>query len=141
MPEPRKGARTESVAIGHAPSPGDCETAWDAVREALPARWQLGPPTYDPDRQLWQVTARGPHPGRGKYPEIVAGGGEDETAALRDLDDRIRGVPRPDGGRMDALRRRLRLAYIQGAEEWSQRRLGRALSSEELGGVVERFDL
>jgi hypothetical protein len=24
------------------------ESAWDAVQEALPARWQFGPVTYDP---------------------------------------------------------------------------------------------
>jgi hypothetical protein len=46
----------------------------------------------------------------------VAGTGEDETAALRDLDDRLRGVPKPDGTRLDELRRRLRLAYMGGAE-------------------------
>ena len=41
------------------------EAAWDAVHEALPARWHLGPVTYDPGGPHWSVTARGPHPGRG----------------------------------------------------------------------------
>jgi hypothetical protein len=41
----------------------------------------------------------------------------DETAALRDLDDRIRGVPQPNGSRMAERERRIRLAYLDGAEE------------------------
>jgi hypothetical protein len=73
------------------------EAAWEAVHEALPARWEVGPVTYDPGRRLWCVTARGPHPGRGKIPTTVAGTGADEFAALHDLDDRLRGVPKPDG--------------------------------------------
>jgi|SRR5450759_461237 hypothetical protein len=102
------------------------EEAWNAVHEALPARWAVGPPTYDPgvvraDGQLgaFSVTARGPHPGRGKHPQTVTGMGEDESGALRDLDGRLHGVPQPDGANMDRLRRRLRLPYPQGAEEWS----------------------
>lgn len=39
------------------------------------------------------------------------------SAALRDLDDRLRGVPKPDGGRLEELRRRLRQAYFEAAEE------------------------
>jgi hypothetical protein len=41
----------------------------------------------------FSVTARGPHPGRGKAPVTVSGTGEDEAAALHDLNDRLRGVP------------------------------------------------
>jgi len=51
------------------------EHARDAVHEALPARWLVGPVISDPgvlrsDEQLgaFSVTARGPHPGRGKAP-------------------------------------------------------------------------
>jgi hypothetical protein len=87
------------------------EAAWEAVHEALPARWQVGPTSPHPHTGQWSVTAIGPHPGRGKHPQTVTGTGEDETAALRDLDDRLRGVPKPDGGRMDEMRRRMRLAY------------------------------
>ncbi len=54
------------------------EAAWDAVHEALPARWCVGRPSYDPGvvradgyRGAWSVTARGPHPGRGKMPQSV----------------------------------------------------------------------
>lgn len=105
-----------------------------------PARWHVGPVTYDPGVRAWSVTARGPHPGRGKAPETVTGTGEDEAAALRALDDRLRGVPRPDGGRIDELRRRLRLAYIEGAEEWSRTDARRGLTTLELAGLIRRYD-
>jgi hypothetical protein len=85
------------------------------------------------------VTARGPHPGRGKTPRTVSGTGEDETAALRASDDRLRGVPQPDGSRMDELRRRLRFAYVQGAEEWAIQNGGRPMNPDELAGVLERY--
>jgi hypothetical protein len=110
-----------------------------AVHEALPARWQVGPATYDPGRQVWSVTGRGPHPGRGKMPETVSGTGEDEIAALRDLDVRLRGVPQPNGSRLDELRRRARLAYIRGADEWTQVHVGRPMTEGELNGVLGRF--
>jgi hypothetical protein len=115
------------------------ETAWDAVHEALPARWHVGPVTYDPGRHAFSVTARGPHPGRGKAPVTVSGTGEDEAAALRDLDDRLRGVPKPDGTRLDELRRRLRFAYVDGAEEWTRANAGRGLTRDELGRVIGRY--
>jgi hypothetical protein len=115
------------------------DEAWDAVHESLPARWQLGPPTYSPADHAWHVTARGPHAGRRTHPQTITGTGEDEIAALRDLDDRLRGVPKPHGGQMDALRRRLRLAYIQGAEEWTHRELDRGMSDAELERVAARY--
>lgn len=115
------------------------EEAWNAVHDALPARWRVGPPGYDPGRQHWRVSAVGPLPGRGKLPQTVTGTGEDETAALRDLDDRLRGVPRPDGTAMEALRRRLRLAYLEGAEDESRRALGRALTDAEQERVLGRY--
>jgi hypothetical protein len=117
----------------------DAEAAWDAVHEALPARWRVGPVTFDPGRNAHSVTAVGPHPGRGKIPQTVSGSGEDTTAALVNLNDRLRGVPRPDGGQMDALRRRLRLAYVDGAEEWSRTYAGRSLTRDELDRVLGRY--
>jgi hypothetical protein len=69
--------------------------AWDALYESVPARWHVGKPSYDPGRHAWSVTAWGPHPGRGKSPQSVSGVGEDEAAALRDLDDQLHGLPRP----------------------------------------------
>jgi hypothetical protein len=56
----------------------------------------------------------------------VTGTGVDEVAALRDLDDRLCGVPKPDGGRLEELNRRLRQAYFAGAEEASRRGSGAA---------------
>jgi hypothetical protein len=120
--------------------------AWDAVHEALPACWCVGRPSYDPGvvwsdgyRGAWSVAGRGPHPGRGKMPQTVTGTGQDETAALRELVDRLGGVPKRDGNRMDELRRRLGMAYIDGAEEWSQRERKRGLTAKELSGLIERF--
>jgi hypothetical protein len=122
------------------------ESAWSGVHEALPARWHVGPISYDPgvvradgQRGAFSVTAREPHPGRGKHPQTVSGIGDDEVGALRDLDDRLRGVSRPDGSRMEELRRRLRLAYVEGAEEWSLDHSGRQLETRELQAVVGRF--
>lgn len=121
------------------------ERAWGAVHEALPARWRVGPVIFDPGvlrpdghRGAFSVTAHGPT-GRGKSPVTVSGHGQDEIAALRDLDDRLRGVPKPDGGRMDEIRRRVRLAYVSGAEEWSREHVGRGLSIAEMAGVLRRF--
>jgi hypothetical protein len=66
------------------------------------------------------VTARSKAPGRGKPPITVTGTGPDEAAALRALDDRLRGVPQPDRSRMAERERRFRLAYLEGAEEQSR---------------------
>jgi hypothetical protein len=106
------------------PRPVNREVAWEAVHEALPARWRVGPVTFDPGPSAWSVTARGPHPGRGKAPQTISGVGEDEAASLRDLDVRLRGVPKPDGTRLEELRQRLRLAYVEGAEEWTREDVG-----------------
>jgi hypothetical protein len=115
------------------------EAARSAVHEALPARWQVGPPTYDSGRHAWSVTAHGPLPGRGKAPEMVTGAGVDEVAALRDLHDRLRGVPKPDGGRLEELNRRLRHAYVAGAEEQAQGAEGRGLTADELERVLGHY--
>jgi hypothetical protein len=90
----------------------DREEAWDAVHEALPASWRVGLPSYSVEHRTWSVTAVNDRTtGRGKLPQTVTGTGEDEVAALRDLDDRLRGIPQPEGSQMDKLRRRHRLAY------------------------------
>jgi hypothetical protein len=89
--------------------------------------------------QLGRRAARGPHPGRAKTPQTVSGTGDDEAAALRDLDDRLRGVPKPDGTRLDELRRRLRFAYVDGAEKWTRENVGRGLTRDELGRVIGRY--
>ena len=117
----------------------DREAAWDAVHEALPAGWTVGPPTFDPGVSAYSVTARTVAAGRGKPPATVTGTGPDEAAALRDLDDRLRGVPQPEGSRMAERERRIRLAYLGGAEEHSRETLGRGLTEDELEGVIRRM--
>ena len=72
-------------------------------------------------------------------PVTVSGTGVDEIAALRDLDNRLRGVPKPNGTQLDELRRRLRLAYVDGAEEWTRENIGRGMSREELERVIGRY--
>ena len=119
---------------------GDREAAWGAVHEALPPRWQVGPPTYDPGRRVWSIKARSGARGRGRQPVIVSGGGGDEVAALRDLDDRLRGVPKREGGRLDELWARARLAYLMGAEDRAKRNRGYPLTAIELE-VVARAPL
>ena len=69
----------------------------------------------------------------------MTGTGVDEVAALRDLDDRLRGVPKPDGGRLEELNRRLRQAYVAGAEEESRQQEGRGLTAEELERVLPHY--
>lgn len=118
--------------------PVTLEAAWNAVFEALPARWRVGPPTYDPGAGCWSVTARSATRGRGMAPTTVSGTGSDPASALRALDARLRGVPKPDGGRLGEIRRRARLAFIAGAEEWTRQQLGRGLDAEELERVLER---
>src|SRR4051794_19512527 len=117
----------------------DRDAAWDAVHAALPAGWTVGPPTFDPGVPGWSVTARSVHYSRHRPPQTVTGTGVDEIAALRALDDRLRGVPQPNGSRMEERERRLRLAYRGGAESWSRERTGRGLTEGDLEGVVRRF--
>ena len=47
--------------------------------------------------------------------------------------------PTESSRRMRELNRRLRVAFIAGAEEHSRRELGRALSEEELERVLRRY--
>jgi hypothetical protein len=122
------------------------EAAWEAVREAVPARWTVGPMSRDPgvrrsDGRLgaFSVTARGPHPGRGRTPQTVTGTGDDETDALRDLDGTLRGQKPADGSYLEELRKRLRLAYVHGAEEWTRENVGRGMTGDELGRVIGRY--
>jgi hypothetical protein len=113
------------------------EAAWDAIHEALPAGWRVGLLSHHPFTGVRTVSAVNERTtGRGKLPQVVTGTGEDEIAALRDLDDRLRGVPKPDGSRMDALRRRLRLAYVEGAEEWTREHEGRGLTADDTERVA-----
>jgi hypothetical protein len=116
------------------------EAAWFAVHDALPACWRVGPVTFDPGLRQFSVTARGPHPGRGKMPVTVSGAGDSEVSALVDLHARLTGMPRPadDAERRAALNRRLRRAFLEGAEEESRRR-GQPLAAEGLSRVLRRY--
>lgn len=105
-----------------------------------PLDGEVGPVTNDPRESEWTISASGPHPGYGMAPTVVTGHGADEASALRDLDDRLRGVPQPNESRPIELRRRLRLAYVAGAEEWAEKSLGRTLTNDELRRVLARFD-
>jgi hypothetical protein len=115
------------------------EEAWGTLHEALPARWTVGPGSYNPGERRWSMSAVGPHPGRGKLPVSVTGYGENELEAVLDLNARLRSEQSDGPRKLDELRARLRLAYVGGAEEWSLRETGRALSQDELAGVIRRF--
>jgi len=117
----------------------DREDAWDAVHEALPAGWRVAPVTYSPAIPGYSVSALSGGYSRTKRPHTVQGTGDTENAALRTLDDRLRGVPQPNGSVMEARERRIRLAYLQGAEEWSRENSGRPLTEDQLEGVIRRF--
>ena len=111
--------------------------AWDDIHDLLPAGWRVSAPSYDPGVRGWSVTAVAPKRGkRLKPPESLTGTGEDELAALTYLVLALREYNKP--GQMAELGRKMRLAYYRGAEEGSQRRLGRGLTTEELEGVIRR---
>ena len=115
------------------------EEAWGRLHEALPARWTVGQPSYDPGAREWSISAVGLNRGRGRIPTSVTGRGGAELDAVRNLDARLRGEL-PDGPHnIDALRVRLRLAYLAGAEEWSLKEARRSLTDAELAGVVARY--
>jgi hypothetical protein len=83
------------------------------------------------------VTARRPHPGRGKAPETITGTGDDELAAMADLRTLLDERRRPE--QAAELDRRGRLAYLEGAEERSQTAEGRPLTADELARVTRRY--
>jgi hypothetical protein len=76
----------------------------------------------DPATGRWQVAAVGPNRG-GRHgpppPEHLTGEGLEEETALIDLMLKLRELDKAD--RLEAVWRRVRLAYYQGAEEQSQR--------------------
>ena len=66
-------------------NPAKRERAALDVLALLPEWWAVGPTSYDSGIGRWTYAARGPHPGRGKYPVTITGTGEDELAAMVDL--------------------------------------------------------
>jgi hypothetical protein len=119
-------------------TPEALNDAWDALHNVLPARWHVGKPSYDPGHRVWSVTAWGPLSGRPKAPSI-SGTGDDEAAALRDLNVRLRDARRANRARMDELHRQLRMAYLEGAEAFCSDNLGRGITVDELGRIAERY--
>lgn len=115
------------------------EIAWGRLHEALPARWTVARGSYNPGERRWSMSAVGPDRGRGKLPTFVSGFGETELDAVRDLDARLRGEHSDGPRKLDELRARLRLAYVEGAEEWARAGLGRPLDAAELAAVIDRF--
>jgi len=116
------------------------DEAWDVLYDSLPPRWHIGKPSYDPERAPWFVTAWGPQPARGEARQAVTGTGETAAAALRDLDERLRGVRRPNDDRLDELHRQLRMAYVDGARAFAGEALDRGLTTDELGRIIERYE-
>ena len=104
---------------------------------ALPEWWAVGPTSYDPGIGRWSYTARGSHPGRGKYPETITGTGEDELAAMVDL--RIRLDKRHRAEKLRDIDRRGRAAFLEGAEAQSQTAEGRPLTADEPERVTKRY--
>lgn len=100
----------------------DRDAALDAAHEVLPARWRVAsPPSIaEPLLKTWSVTAIGLHPGRGKMPQTVTGTGPDEVSALRDLDEKLRGVDQSKGTWLRELRQRLRAVLRRGRRGMSR---------------------
>jgi hypothetical protein len=111
--------------------PAKRERAALDVLALLPEWWAVGPTSYDPGIGRWSSTARGPHPGRGKYPETTTGTGEDELAAMIDLRIRLDERQRPE--KLGQIDRRGRAAFLEGAETQSQAAEGRRLTPYEAG--------
>ena len=103
----------------------------------LPDGWRVGRASYDPETRRYAVTARGPHPGRGKAPETITGTGEDEIAALTYLGLLLDDRRWPE--RAADLDGRGRLAYLDGAEAQSCEAEGRPLTGDELERVSRRY--
>jgi hypothetical protein len=81
----------------------------------------------------------GPHPGGGRLPHSVTGTGDYEVAAIGDLDARLRGQCVEGPTSLEALRARVRLSYVAGAEEWIRTEFGRPMTDAEVERVIERF--
>ena len=114
--------------------------AWDAVYDSMPARWHVGMPSYDAGQEAWSVAASGPGVAGLDAMQRVTGTGDTEAAALRDLDRGLRGLPRPNRGRLDEFRHRRRMAYVDAAEAFSRENFNRGLRPGELGRIIQRYD-
>src|SRR5262245_20352247 len=96
------------------------------VLNRLPQWWRVGPVTYNPGTRRWSITAHSRPGGRLRPPETLTGVGEDELAAYADL--RILLDERTHGEALEAIERRGRAAFLEGAEAQSQSTHGRPLT-------------
>jgi hypothetical protein len=114
------------------------ERAWADVHDLLPDGWRVGPPSYDPGRHRWNVTAISPrYSGRLRPPATIEAHGEDELYALTELVFRLRELRDIEHRR--AIEEQARTAYIQGAEDRSRSTLGPPLSPDELERILRRY--
>jgi hypothetical protein len=65
--------------------------------------------------------------------------GRQGAATLNDVDDLKARAASPDLERREHLNKRLRAAFVGGAEEDTRRRLGRGLTPDELERVLWRY--
>jgi hypothetical protein len=138
-PTPKRARRVDAVKDQDL-SQEALSTAWDALYDSLPARWHIRMPSYDGGRAAWSVTASGPGLAGSDASQSVTGTGDSEAAALRDLDSRLRGLPRPQAARIGELRHQLRVAFVDGAEAFSRETLERGLTTNELRRIIQRYE-
>lgn len=98
--------------------------------------WAVGPASYHGEAAAWHVAAIDLRPrGRQARREAIEATGATEVEALAKL--RLFIVARATAA--DDLNRRLRAAFVEGAEEDSRRRLGRGLTPDELERVLQHY--
>jgi hypothetical protein len=71
-------------------SDGAREAAWAEVSAVLPSGWVVIPPVYDPESQMWRVSARDLRGAPREYQPWEEAVGSDEATALRALAARFR---------------------------------------------------
>jgi hypothetical protein len=98
--------------------------------------WRVGPATYDGTRR-WSITARSRAAGRLRPPKTLTGRGEDELHAMAER--RILLDERTHGEKVEAIERRGRAAFLDGAEAQSQAAEDRPLTADELKRVTRRY--
>ena len=107
------------------------------VLKLLPDGWLVGRACWNPGTRRWAVTAREQHRDHGRAPKTISGIGEDDVAALTDLCIRLDERRRVD--KLEAIDRRGRVAFLEGADVQSQTAEGRPLTADELERVTRRY--
>jgi hypothetical protein len=111
--------------------PANREGAAMDLLALLPEWWRLGPATYDPGTRRWSITARS------RPPETLTGRGEDELAAMAKL--RILLHERRRAEKLEAIERRGRAAFLEGAEAQSRKAEGRPLNGRRAPACHQRY--